>query len=348
MKGKAMKAMIMSAGKGTRVRPLSYDVPKPMFTVANKPILSYTLDLLKKHGIRDAMINLGSHSMAIKEYFANGSKYAMNIDYSFEKVLLGTAGSIKKVEKYFDDTFVVMSGDGLTDIDLTGALKFHKAKKALATIVLSKVESRFEYGIVQMNRDCSVKEFIEKPSWGEVFCDTVNTGIYILEPEIMDYIPKNKMYDFGMQLWAQLLRKKQKIYGYEMNSYWCDIGNLDEYRKAQKDVLSGSIKVRLEGEKKGSGTWIGRNARIEKGSIIEGSCIIGKNCIIKKNAKLEGINVIGDGSVIGENALIVDSILWASARINSGVKIKNCIVSSGVTVSDKTCILEKAIIRKNV
>ncbi len=340
-----MKAMIMSAGNGTRVRPLSYDTPKPMFAIANKPVLHYALKLLKKHNIREAMINLGPHSGAIENHFKDGSACGVNINYSRERSLLGTAGAIKKVERYFNDTFVVMSGDGLTDVNLAGAVKYHKSKKAFATIVLKRVDSRFKYGIALTASGGRIKEFVEKPSWSEVFHDTVNTGIYILEPEIMDYIPKNKYYDFGTQLWSLLLKKKKRIFGYEMKGYWCDIGDLGEYRKAQRDVLSGKVKIALDGKKKGVNIRTGSGTKIERGAKIKGPCIIGRNCTIRSKARIDGYSVIGDGSVVGENAVITGSTLWQNVRVGGNVVIRNSILGNGARISGKSCIIEESIIR---
>jgi len=339
-----MKAMVMSAGKGTRLRPLSYTVPKPMFPIAGKPVIEHTLHLLKRHGIRDITINLGKHSTLIEEHLLDGSAYGININYSREKTLLGTAGGVKKVESFFDGTFLVMSGDGLTDIDLKKALSFHKSKKALGTMVLKHADSRFEYGIALTKKDSRLTRFVEKPSWHEVFYDTVNTGIYIFEKEVFDYIPKNTFYDFGKDLWPLLLKKKKRIFAYVMDGYWTDIGNLKEYVAAQHDALSGKIKLAIPGKRIGRNIWTGTGTRIDSSAKLTGPCIIGNNCIIEKNALIGNFTVTGDGTRIGRNVKIENCTVWKNVSISQNTVLKNCIAGNGVRIPENISVFDGSIL----
>jgi mannose-1-phosphate guanylyltransferase/phosphomannomutase len=233
-----MKAFVLAAGAGTRLKPLTLEIPKPMVPILGKPALYHTFSNLIKYGFYDICVNLYHRPEAITGYFQNKDRHLHGtLTYSLEKKLMGTAGAVKNQEKFFDDTFVVMSGDGLSDIDLSKAYAFHKKKKALATIVLKKIDARFEYGITVAAKDGKIKTFIEKPLWGDFFSDTVNTGIYIFEPEIFKYIPKNKFFDFSMDLFPLLMKNKKPLFGYVMDEYWTDIGNIYEYKKGIFDAL---------------------------------------------------------------------------------------------------------------
>ncbi|MCL2334591.1 MAG: NDP-sugar synthase, partial [Endomicrobia bacterium] len=261
---------------------------------------------------------------AVTEYFA-GRDTGVNLTFSKEKKLLGTAGAVKKNENFFDDTFVVMSGDGLTDINLKKALEFHKKSKALATIVLKRIEARFEYGITVTGKNGRVERFIEKPRWGDIFTNTVNTGIYVLEPEVFKYMPKNKFFDFSMDLFPLLLKRKKNIYGYVMEEYWTDIGNIFEYKKGIFDALDGKINIEIDGVKSGH-KYVNNSARIGKNVKISGPCFVGANVKIGDNAVIKPYSVISKNAVIGNNAEIERSVIWGGSRISRGARLSNTIV----------------------
>ncbi|MFH1714623.1 MAG: NDP-sugar synthase [Elusimicrobiota bacterium] len=341
-----MKAFVMSAGLGTRLRPLTFHVPKPMITIANKPVLQNTLELLSKHNVKDVAVNLHSFPEIIKKYFGNGEKFDINITYSFEKELLGTAGGVRKMKDMLDETFIVMSGDGLVDLDITEVLKFHKEKKTIATIVLKSKDKKFEYGVVRAGKDCAIEQFIEKPLWGDVFENRVNTGIYILEPEIFDYIPENKFYDFGHNVWPELLKKNIPIYAYEIDSYWCDIGNLYEYRKAQIDVMSGAVNIKIPGREISNKIWVGDNTEIDSNADLMPPCIIGNSCKINKGAAIKGNTVIGNNVIIDDSASIENCVIWDNVRIGKGSVLKDCIVGSDSNVTSGSIVYEGTIVKK--
>jgi len=339
-----MKAMVMSAGIGTRLRPLTYNIPKPMFPIVNKPVLEHVLELLKRHNITEVVVNLYAHRAMIRNYFGDGSRLGMNVNYSEEKRLMGTAGGVKKVEQFFDDTFLIMSGDGLTNINLTEAIRFHKEKKAFATMVLKCVDTRFEYGIALTAKGGKIQEFIEKPTWSSIFSNTVNTGIYVFEPEVFHHIPKGKFCDFARDVWPKLLEQGEPIFGYETDEYWCDIGNLLEYRRAQNDALEGKIKLEIPGEKRGKNIWIGKGTQLAPGVKIKGPCVIGENCQLKKNSSVEGFSTIGNNTIIGDGARLRNCILWNGVNVRKNVELVNCIIGSNAEISTNISVYEGSVI----
>ncbi len=331
-----MKAFILAAGAGTRLRPLTFELPKPMIPLVNKPVLEHTIDNLKKHNISSVVMNLHTMPDLITDYFGDGKKFGTDISYSKEETLLGTAGGLKKCRKFFDSTFIVMSGDGLSDVDLTAALDFHKRKKSFATMVLKKVETTFAYGITLTDRSSKIIDFVEKPTWGSVFSDTVNTGIYIFEPEIFRYIPDG-FYDFGKDLWPKLLKLKKPIFAYVMNGNWTDIGNIDEYRRGTKDVLEGKICVNLNGKRiKNTEVIMDKNSVFDKTVKFIGKSVIGKNCRIGKNVVIDNGTVIGDNVKIANDAVIKDSIIWSNAVIGKQARLCSTII--GIKVPSRLSV----------
>jgi mannose-1-phosphate guanylyltransferase/phosphomannomutase len=339
-----MKAMVMSAGIGTRLRPLTYNIPKPMFPIVNKPVLEHVLELLRKHNIKEVVVNLHAHQAMIRNYFGDGSRLGMKINYSEEKKLMGTAGGVKKVEHFFDDTFLVMSGDGLTNINLTDVINFHRKRRAFGTMVLKRIDTRFEYGIALTKRGGQIKQFVEKPNWSSVFSNTVNTGIYVFRPEIFRYIPKAKFYDFARDVWPKLLKRGERIFGYETEEYWCDIGNLLEYRRGQNDALEGKIKLDIPGERGNRNVWIGKGTQVAPGVKIKGPCVIGKNCTLKKNAFIGGFSTIGNNSIIGEGVRLRNCILWNGVHVRKNVKLVNCIIGNNAEISTNISVYEGSVI----
>ena len=322
-----MKAFILAAGVGTRLRPLTYECPKPMIPLLNKPVIEHTINNLKKHNIDSIIMNLHTLPKMITDYFGDGKKFGININYSLEETLLGTAGGLKKCKKFFDSTFIVMSGDGLSNIDLTSAIEFHKRKKALATMVLKKLEMKFPYGITLTDRSNKIINFVEKPTWGSIFSDTVNTGIYIFEPEIFKYIPDG-FYDFGHDLWPKLLKLQKPIYAYLMNNYWTDIGNIDEYKQGIKDALFNKIPLNISGKKiKNTEVIVDTGCSIDKTVKFIGKAVIGKNCKIGKNVVIDSGTIIGNNVQIQDDAIIKDSIIWDNVVIGKHAKLYSSIIN---------------------
>ena len=243
-----VKAIVLAAGAGTRLRPLTYETPKPMVPVVNRPVIHHVLDNLLRHGIKEVAVNLFAHADQVRGYCGDGSRWSLKIRYSPEPKLMGTAGAVKKVEGFLKDgPFFVMSGDGLSDIDLTAMLAFHRKRRSLATMAVKAVDSRFDYGVTLLGASGRIRGFKEKPSWSDVFSNMVNTGIYLFEPEVLRHIPRNKVYDFGHELWPKLLKLRKPIYAYECKGYWTDVGNLSEYRRCQIDALDRNIRINIPG-----------------------------------------------------------------------------------------------------
>ena len=233
-----MKAIIMAGGEGSRLRPLTCGRPKPMVPVVNRPIMSHIVELLKNHGVTDIGVTLQYMPEAIRDYFGNGSECGVNMHYFVEETPLGTAGSVKNATSFLDETFLVISGDALTDLDLSRAVEFHRRQGALATLVLTRVDCPLEYGVVITAGDGEIKQFLEKPGWGEVFSDTVNTGIYVLEPEVLDYFAPGQKFDFSKDLFPLLLAGKKPLFGVALSGYWCDVGNLNTNVTTERTGLS--------------------------------------------------------------------------------------------------------------
>ncbi|MBI4649937.1 NTP transferase domain-containing protein [Candidatus Desantisbacteria bacterium] len=355
-----MKAMIMAAGVGTRLRPLTCRIPKPMVPVINKPVMEHVINLLVKYKVKDIIVNLHHYPDSIRDYFGDGSKFGVSLHYSYEEKLMGTAGGVKKVEHFFDDTFLVLSGDGLSDINIEEAVEFHKSKKALATIVLKEVDFPLEYGVVIVNNEGRITRFLEKPSWGEVFSNTANTGVYIFETGIFKEIPYGEEYDFGAILFPKLLKEKQRLFGYITHNYWCDIGDLPEYRQTHYDILQKKVNINITGTEKGKDIWIGDGTIIHPDAKITGPVIIGRNCNVEEDAEISEFTTLGDNVTIGKGSSIKRCVIWDNTYISEYDELrgciigKNCFMEGGVTIyegaviGDGSTIGQKAVIKTNV
>lgn len=240
-----MKGVIMAGGKGTRLRPLTCNIPKPMVPLIYKPVMEYSIDLLKKHGITEIAVTLQYLPEVIKEYFGDGSKFGVALHYFEEASPLGTAGSIKNAQKFLDERFIVISGDALTDFDLSKGIMFHENKSALVTIFMKQVDCPIDYGVIMTNESDEIIRFLEKPTWDEVFSDTVNTGIYVLEPEVLQYLKEDVPTDFSKDLFPFLIEENFPIYGYKAEGYWSDVGTFYSYRNTQFDMLENKVNVCL-------------------------------------------------------------------------------------------------------
>jgi NDP-sugar pyrophosphorylase family protein len=332
-----MKAMILSAGVGSRLFPLTDKLPKPMLPLANKPALEYLVDLCAKNEIKDIRMNLHYLPEEIDTYFQDGKKWNVNISYSLEKNLLGTAGAVKRSENYLDDTFVVLSGDGFTNINLSAMLHFHKKSGAKVTIAVKKVEDPSKFGVVVSDAEGRIQEFQEKPQKEEAKSDLVNLGIYIIEPEILKLIPKNESYDFGYQLFPKLLEMQIPFFSFETNEYWTDIGDIQEYWKLNLNLVSNRVKgFTNRGYKKHTkGILIGEGSKISKPSLnnSNGPLVIGKNCRIEDDVTISGPVVIGDNVTVEKGSVIMDSVILSNTHVGKNVYVANSVTSENYTMS---------------
>ncbi|MCE1248990.1 MAG: NTP transferase domain-containing protein [Firmicutes bacterium] len=343
-----MKAVVMAGGEGTRLRPLTCNRPKPLVPLCNKPVMEYIIELLRDAGITQIVVTLHYLADEIVSYFGDGSEWGVQIMYSVEDEPLGTAGSVKMVEDYLDDTFIIISGDSLTDFNLPEIIKFHKEKKSLATITLTRVDNPLEFGVVITQEDGAIRRFLEKPSWGEVFSDTINTGIYVIEPEVLKLMQKHGNYDWSKDIFPKLLEDEKPLYGYVTNGYWCDIGNIQQYRNAQVDMIQGKVKVNLPGEKLGRNIWLGENAEVHPSAKIEGPAVIGKNCRIKENAQIDEYTILGDNCIIEDSSVLHRSVLWNNVYIGKNNRMSGAIICRQNTIKNNVVINEGAVLGDKV
>ncbi len=357
-----MHAVIMAGGFGTRLRPLTAHLPKPMVPLGNKPIMAHTVELLARHGVSDCLVLLYFMPDAITSYFGNGKAWGVSLRYVTPPTDLGTAGAVRFAAEGASETTLVLSGDILTDFDLSGALDFHRKCGAEATMVLTRVENPLPYGIVMTDASGRIVRFLEKPTWGEVFSDTINTGIYILEPSVLANIPPGRVVDFGQDLFPRLLAAGHPLFGYVAEGYWRDVGDLVEYRLAHLDLLHGKVRVGIPGEKLEGidrDLWFDKGARVDFTARLSGAVIVGAGTEIHANARIEN-SVIGAHCVIGEGATVSRSVLWDGVEVGPRAKLTECIVgrnarikneafcAEGVVVSDYSTIGAGAIVKANV
>ncbi|HRW04149.1 MAG TPA: sugar phosphate nucleotidyltransferase [Caldilineaceae bacterium] len=340
-----MKAVVMAGGDGARLRPLTIGRPKPMVPLVNKPVMLHILELLKSHGITDIVVTLRYLASVIQDFFGDGSHLGMNISYVVEDSPLGTAGSVKHAAQLLDDTFLVISGDALTDFDLQSIIHAHQEHEVLATIALAHVPNPLEYGVVVTNEQGYVSRFLEKPGWAELISDTVNTGIYVLEPEALDLIPTNKPYDFSMELFPSMLEKGIPIYGHSAEGYWCDVGNIPEYQRATSDLLYGRVRLATPiGEAIGGGIWVGRNVEIAPSAQLFGPIYLGNEVKIKGDVQIYGPSVIRDSTVIDNYSRIERSIIWRNTYIGENCEIRGATISRQCSVKPKVVIYEGVVV----
>ena len=334
----------MSGGNGTRLRPLTCDLPKPMVPIFNKPVMEYGIELLRKHNIDEIAVTLHYLPNVIMDYFGDGSKFDVKINYYIEDTPLGTGGSVRNVEDFLDSTIVVISGDAFTNIDIQKAYGFHREKGSKATLILKREPVPLEYGIVITEDDGKIIRFLEKPSWGEVFSDTINTGIYILEPEVFNNYKKGQNFDFSKDLFPKLLEDGVPMYGYIADEYWCDVGDLNSYIQTHIDILEDEKNHILIGKNMSNGIWVGEGTIIEKNTRIYPPVYIGKNSIVKSFAVIEPYTVIGDNCFIGEGTSIKRSIIWDNVSILNDCEIRKSVLCNDIKVDEKVRIFDSSAI----
>lgn len=339
-----MKAVIMAGGKGTRMHPLTCDLPKPMLPVMNRPVMDHTLRLLKRHNISDIIVTLMFMPQKVIDYFADGSDWNVHIDYAIEESPLGTAGSVCSVSRFLDETFVVISGDCITNINLNEAIKFHNEKKAAITLVLKRVDYPLDFGIAITDNRGAITEFFEKPAWGEVFSDTANTGIYIMEPWVLNLIDPTRPYDFSRDLFPLMLAVGHPVYGYITDAYWNDIGSIDSYTRTHQDWFEGQITDEFTKDTGRKKVWVGENTVIHPSAVIKGPCMIGSDCSIGADVRIDRYTVIGNGCTLQSNTTLKRSILWDNCRIDRLSELSGCILGNNTKILYHVSAYENTII----
>jgi len=342
-----MKAMVLAAGKGTRLLPLTGEVPKPMAPVAGKPIIQHIFELLAGSGIEEVHVNVCYLAEAILQSYGEKAQVnGMMVDFAREEELMGTAGGVKRLADRFDETFVVVMGDALTDIDVREVVAFHKEKGALATLALMPVDDTSQYGVVGLDPEKNILCFQEKPHPREAISTLANTGIYVLEPEVLEYVPENTFFDFAQDVFPRLLEAGEKFLGYEGDFYWSDIGNLEAYRVAQRDVLLGKVRVQIPGERWGKGFWVERDAQLDPTASFEGQVVIRRNVVVGRGTTFVGDVTVGSGCLVQPGATIKRSILLAGASVGEGTYLEDCVVGPDYEVPPGEQIRGKALVRR--
>ncbi len=341
-----MKAILMAGGFGTRLRPLTMNVPKPMVPIGNIPMMEHVILLLKRHGITDITALLYYQPDLISSYFKDGSSLGVNLSYALPDDDYGTAGAVRYAAADMKETVLVISGDLVTDFDLSAAIGWHKEHESEATIVLTRIENPLAYGIVITEPDGRVARFLEKPTWSEAFSDTINTGIYILEPSAIEMIPPGRNYDFSQNLYPHMLSQHRRLFGTIMDGYWKDVGNVDEYRRAHQDLYGGNLQLELRGEQQQIGSarvFMGQNVRIEEGAQFGGTIILGDDVHIEAGAHLHNC-AIGQRTRIGRGCEIKESVIWSDVIIGINAHFASVIVCRGTRVGERVNLQENAIV----
>jgi len=355
-----VKAVIMAGGEGTRLRPLTSNAPKPMLTLANKPMMEHIVDLLRGHGFDDIVVTVAFMADHIRTYFGDGAEFGVRMVYATEEQPLGTAGSVRNAMDQLDERFLVISGDVLTDIDLSKIVNFHEEHDALATIGLVAVEKPLEFGIVITRDDGTIERFLEKPTWGQVFSDTINTGIFVLEPEIFDFIDPGRPVDFSSEVFPALLDRERPLYGAVAEGYWEDVGTLEAYVSAHWDVLDGKVQVSVPGFELGDGVWLGEGAELHPDARVEGSAVIGPGCRVDSGARIGHYTVLGSNVRVRRDVDLERAVVLDNAYLGEGVRLRGAVVGrasdlrrgarcdDGSVIGDECFIGENAVIGTGV
>ncbi|CAN5375041.1 mannose-1-phosphate guanyltransferase [soil metagenome] len=355
-----MKAVVMAGGEGTRLRPLTSNQPKPMVSIVGKPCMEHILELLRDHGMTDVIVTVAFLPQAIRSYFGNGEALGMEIGYSVEESPLGTAGSVKLAAKQLDETFLVLSGDALCDVDLSELVAFHKEKGAAVTIGLKSVENPLEFGIVVTDEEGRIERFLEKPSWGQVFSDTINTGIYVLEPEVLKHVPTDRPFDFAKELFPYLLEMGRPMYGHVMEGYWQDIGNLDQFRQANFDALEEKVRLNIPGIRIRGNVWLGEGVEIGDLKQIEGPAYIGNYCRIAPDATVGEHSVLSNSVTLRERTRTTRSVIDASTHVGRSCVIEGAVIGrscdirahvrihEGVAIGDEVRVGSETVVMPGV
>jgi mannose-1-phosphate guanylyltransferase/phosphomannomutase len=338
-----MKAVVMAGGEGARLRPLTSRLPKPLVPVVGTPVLEHILRLLKEHGITQVVVTLAYLGAEIRNRLGDGAELDMEIEYVVEDRPLGTAGSVRNASHLLDDTFLVISGDALTDIDLTKVMRAHEERGSHATIVLHSVPNPLEYGVVVTDDEGNIKRFLEKPSWGEVFSDHANTGIYVIEPKVLEHIKEGANADWSQDVFPTMLRRHEPLHGIVVDDYWCDIGSIQSYMQANWDALDGKVRCYIPGRREGN-VWMGEGVEIGIGVQLDGPAFIGDEVKLKGGAHINEHGVIDRYSVIDDNTKVSNSVVWPHSYIGERCRLRQAIVCRNVTIKNDSLLEENSVI----
>jgi mannose-1-phosphate guanylyltransferase/phosphomannomutase len=340
-----MKGVLMAGGEGSRLRPLTSRRPKPLAPVAGKPVMEHIIALLRRHGITHIISTLHYLADEVESYFDDGADFGVKMEYVVEDTPLGTAGAVKMADKLLaGEPFIVISGDALTDIDLTALIAHHKHEKNDVTIALQRVTNPLEFGVVVTDENGRITRFLEKPSWGEVFSDTINTGIYVLEPAILERMVRGRSYDFSKDLFPDMLRDGAKLGGYIIDAYWTDIGNLEQYQQANYDAIEGKVQLEPLGTEFAPGVLAGTDCRVDPSARLHGPIVLGDNVRIGANVEIVGPTTIGSGSIVEHGARIERAVLWEDCYVGEETSLYDCTVADRNTIERNATISESTVV----
>jgi len=335
----------MAGGEGTRLRPMTANQPKPLLPVVNKPIMEHVLRLLKRHGFTETVVTVQFLASLVRNYFGDGEDVGMSLQYATEEMPLGTAGSVKNAEDELRaDPFLVISGDALTDIDLSALVQYHKENSALVTVALTRVPNPLEFGIIIVDEDGRIQRFLEKPTWGQVFSDTVNTGIYVMEPEVLAEVPAGVSVDWSGDVFPQLLKSGAPLYGWIADGYWEDVGSHESYLKAQADVLSGRVEAEIGGFEVSPGVWIREGAEVDPEALLSGPLCVGDYAKIEAGAQLREFTVVGSNVVVKEGAFLHRAVVHNNVYVGQGTTLRGCVIGKNTDVMGSARIEEGAVV----
>ncbi|MEB3221846.1 MAG: NDP-sugar synthase [Candidatus Sericytochromatia bacterium] len=328
-----MKAVIIAGGSGTRLRPLTHTTPKPMVPLFEKPFLQHQLELLRRHGVRDVVINLHYLSETIRSHFGDGEALGLRIAYSLEETPMGTAGAVKLAEPHFDgEPLLVINGDILTDMDLGALVASHRERGARATIAMIRVADPTSYGLLFPDADGRITRFLEKPSWDEATVDTVNAGIYVLDPAVFAYVPEREAFSFERGLFPLLLKLGEPVFGQATSAYWLDIGSPAKYLQAHVDVLLGRVQLELDAQRRPDGVWVAEGAELDPTADLRGPAYVGRGARVRKRARLQEFSVLGPGVVVDDRASVEHAVIGAGCTLGEDASVKGCILGLGCDV----------------
>ena len=334
----------MAGGEGTRLRPLTTSQPKPMLPMANQPMVAHVISLLKSHGFDEIIITVAFLANTIRTYFGDGSEFGVRIGYATEETPLGTAGSVRNARDELDERFLVISGDVLTDIDLGELVRFHDEAGAAVTLALKPMENPLEFGIVITDPKGRIERFLEKPTWGQVFSDRINTGVYVLDPVVLDYIAPDRPVDFSAEVFPALLEAGHALYGFTTERYWEDVGTLEAYLRVHEDILDAKVAVAIDAFPLRDGVWVGEGAEIDPSATIEAPVLIGDNCHVGPGARLGAYTVLGANVNVGEGVVLERSVVHDNCYIGAGAAARSAIVGRSCELRRGVNIGEGAVL----
>jgi mannose-1-phosphate guanylyltransferase/phosphomannomutase len=322
-----MKAVIMAGGEGTRLRPLTANQPKPMLPMVNRPMAEHVIDLLKRHGYDEIVMTVAFLANTIRTYFGDGSEFGVKLHYATEETPLGTAGSVLNAREQLDERFLVISGDVLTDIDLTELVEFHESRAAAVTLALKAMENPLEFGIVITSEGGRIERFLEKPGWGDVFSDTINTGVYVLEPEVFDWIAEGRPVDFSGEVFPAMLESGKDLFGFVSGGYWEDVGTLDAYLRAHADALDRKVTLDVPGFPLREGVWVGEGAEVHPSATVRAPAVIGGNCRVGAGTDIGPYTVLGSNVRVGENAVLERTVVHDNTYVAPSVTARGSVIA---------------------